>query len=98
MAATLFFNPAAKQIAWSAAQSHWEMLNKKIPTAIGAITGSVGTFCDPAMKQEVQAFFATHPAGSGERSLRRGLEQIDACIAFKTAQQASFDTMLGVTK
>jgi aminopeptidase N/puromycin-sensitive aminopeptidase len=98
MAAQLFFNPAARQIAWSAAQSHWEMLNKKIPTAIGSITGSVGVFCDAAKKQEAQAFFATHPAGSGDRALRRGLEQIDSCIAFKTAQQASFDSMLGVTK
>jgi alanyl aminopeptidase len=96
MAAGLFFNPAAKQVAWSAAQSHWDVLNQKIPTAIGAITGSVSTFCDPAVKQEVQAFFATHPAGAGERSLRRGLEAIDTCIAFKTAQQSSFDAALGV--
>jgi aminopeptidase N len=96
MAAGLFFNPAAKQTAWSAAQSHWDVLNKKIPTAIGAITGSVSTFCDPAMKQEAQAFFATHPAGAGERSLRRGLEAIDTCIAFKTAQLPSFNAALGV--
>jgi Aminopeptidase N len=96
MAAELFFNPVAKQTAWSAAQSHWDILNKKIPTAIGAITGSTATFCDPAMKQEVQAFFATHPAGAGERSLRRALEAIDTCVAFKAAEQASFNAALGV--
>ena len=96
MAAELFFNPAAKQTAWSAAKSHWDMLNQKIPTAIGAITGSTATFCDPAMKQEVQAFFATHPAGAGERSLRRALEAIDTCVAFKAAEQASFNAALGV--
>jgi aminopeptidase N/puromycin-sensitive aminopeptidase len=96
MAATLFFNPAAKQIGWNAAKSHWEMLNQKIPTAIGAITGSTATFCDPAMKAEVQAFFATHPAGAGERSLKRALDAMDTCIAFKTAEQASFNAALGV--
>jgi aminopeptidase N/puromycin-sensitive aminopeptidase len=98
LAAGLFFNPAAKQTAWSAAQAHWDMLNQKIPTAIGAITGSVSTFCDAAMKQEVQTFFAAHPPGTGERALRRALDQIDTCIAFKAAEQASFDAALGVTK
>jgi aminopeptidase N/puromycin-sensitive aminopeptidase len=96
MAATLFFNPAAKQIGWNAAKSHWEMLNQKIPTAIGAITGSTATFCDPAMKADVQAFFATHPAGAGERSLKRALDAIDTCIAFKAAEQVSFNSALGV--
>ena len=96
MAATLFFNPAAKQIGWNAAKSHWEMLNQKIPTAIGAITGSTATFCDAAMKADVQAFFATHPAGAGERSLKRALDAIDTCIAFKAAELASFNSALGV--
>jgi aminopeptidase N len=97
MAATLFFNPAAKEIGWNAAKSHWEMLNQKIPTAIGAITGATATFCDPAMKADVQAFFATHPAGAGERSLKRALDAIDTCIAFKAAQQASFNAeLLGI--
>jgi aminopeptidase N/puromycin-sensitive aminopeptidase len=98
LAAGLFFNPAAKQTAWSAAKAHWDMLNQKIPTAIGAITGSVGTFCDAAMKQDVQTFFATHPPGTGERALRRGLEGIDTCMAFRAAQQLSFDTALGIGK
>jgi aminopeptidase N len=95
MAATFFFNPAAKQIGWNAAKSHWEMLNQKIPTAIGAITGSTSTFCDPAMKADVQAFFATHPAGAGERALKRALEAIDTCIAFKAAELTSFNAALG---
>jgi aminopeptidase N/puromycin-sensitive aminopeptidase len=96
MAATLFFNPAARDIGWSAAKAHWDMLNQKIPTAIGAITGSTGAFCDAASKADVQAFFATHPPGTGERALRRALETIDTCIAFKTAEQASFNSALGV--
>ncbi|HSY49476.1 MAG TPA: M1 family metallopeptidase [Thermoanaerobaculia bacterium] len=96
MAAELFFNPVAKQTAWNAAKAHWDVLNQKIPTAIGAITGSTATFCDAASKADVQAFFATHSAGGGERSLRRAMEAIDTCIAFKAAEQASFNQGLGV--
>jgi len=96
MAAMLFFNPAAKQTAWNAAKAHWDVLNQKIPTAIGAITGSTATFCDPATKADVQAFFATHPAGAGERALKRAMEAIDTCIAFKAAEQASFNLAVGV--
>ena len=96
MAAELFFNPVAKQTAWNAAKAHWDVLNQKIPTAIGAITGSTATFCDAASKADVQSFFATHPPGAGERALRRALEAIDNCIAFKAAEQASFNAALGV--
>src|SRR5258706_9529141 len=96
MAATFFFNPAAKQIGWNAAKAHWDMLNQKIPTAIGAITGSTATFCDSASKADVQSFFATHPPGAGERSLKRAMEAIDTCIAFKPAEQASFNAGVGV--
>jgi aminopeptidase N/puromycin-sensitive aminopeptidase len=91
MAAGLFFNPVATQTAWTAAKAHWETLTQKIPTAIGSITGATAAFCDPASKADVQSFFATHPAGAGERSLRRALESIDTCIAFRAGEQASFN-------
>jgi len=96
MAGGLFFNPAAKQIAWNAAKAHWDVLTQKIPTAIGAITGSTATFCDAASKADVQSFFATHPPGAGERGLKRAMEAIDTCIAFKAAEQASFNAGVGV--
>jgi len=96
MAGGLFFNPAAKQIAWNAAKAHWDVLNQKIPSAIGSITGATATFCDAASKADVQAFFATHSPGGGERSLKRAMEAIDNCIAFKNAEQASFNAGVGV--
>jgi aminopeptidase N len=95
MAGGLFFNPAAKQTAWNAAKAHWDVLNQKIPSAIGAITGATATFCDAASKADVQAFFATHSPGGGERSLKRAMEAIDTCIAFKNAEQSSFNAGVG---
>ncbi len=95
LAAGLLFNPAAKQTAWNAVKSHWDILNQKIPTAIGAITGSTATFCDAASKADVQSFFATHPPGAGERALKRALDAMDTCMAFKAAEQASFNAGVG---
>ena len=85
------FNPGVRQQAWTAVKAHWDELQKEVPTAMGAFTGSIGSFCDPAAKKDIQDFFATHPAGGGSRNLQRSLERIDRCIAFRAAQQASFD-------
>lgn len=83
--------PYGRAEAWSAVKSHWADLQREIPTAMGAFTGGVGTFCDPESKKDVQTFFATHDPGTGARNLQRSLESIDRCIAFRAAQQASFD-------
>jgi aminopeptidase N len=89
--ASLLNNPAARAETWTAVKNHWAYLNQEIPTALGAITGSLGGFCDPEAKKDFEAFFATHPAGSGTRALRRSLEALDTCVAFRNAQQASFE-------
>jgi aminopeptidase N len=89
--AQLSFNPFARTVAWSAIKAHWADLQRDVPTAMGAFVAGVGTFCDPAAKKDVQDFFATHPAGTASRSLQRSLESLDRCMAFRAAQQASFD-------
>ncbi len=58
---------------------------------MGAFTGELGSFCDPEAKKDIEAFFATHNAGTGTRNLKRALEGIDRCVAFRATQQASFD-------
>jgi hypothetical protein len=58
------------------------------------VAGAVGVFCDPKSKADAEAFFTAHPPKGGERGLRRGLEAIDTCMAFRKAQQASFDAAL----
>ena len=92
--ASMMFNPAARDATWSAIKAHWAEIEAKVPTALGIVSGSVGAFCDPASKRDVEAFFAEHPAKGAERGLRRGLEAIDTCIAFRAAQQKSFDAAL----
>ncbi|PYQ48634.1 MAG: hypothetical protein DMF59_15485 [Acidobacteria bacterium] len=87
----LEFNPFARDMAWTAVKAHWADLQRDIPTALGQLAGALGGYCDAAAKKDIEDFFATHPAGTATRNLRRALEGIDRCIAFRAAQQASFD-------
>jgi hypothetical protein len=43
------------------------------------------------MKKEVEAFFKDHPSRFSQRASARAIESIDTCVAFKAAQQTSFD-------
>ena len=96
--ASLMFNPFARVQAWTAVKSHWADLQRDVPTAMRAFTGPLGQFCDAATKKDIQDFFATHSAGTGSRNLQRSLESIDRCIAFRAAQQGSFDRSVAAMK
>jgi hypothetical protein len=90
----MMFNPAARDAMWAAVKEHWSDITTKVPTSLGGVAGAASTFCDPASKKDVEAFFTAHPPKGGERGLRRALESIDTCIAFREAQQKSFDAAL----
>jgi aminopeptidase N len=87
-------NPATRDAMWAAVKEHWSEIVTKVPTSVGNVAGAASTFCDPAAKKDVEAFFTAHPPKGGERGLRRALESIDTCIAFREAQQKSFDAAL----
>jgi hypothetical protein len=56
--------------------------------------GSVGTFCDAAMKDQVQEFFSAHPSAAAERTLRQSMERITNCIDMKTQQSSQLASWL----
>jgi aminopeptidase N len=87
MTSRLLSNPAARGAAWIAVKQHWPMLTEKVPTSLHNILGALGGFCDRGARDDVAAFFAKNPPGEGERALRRSLEAIDTCIAFRAAQE-----------
>jgi len=95
MVSMTFSAPEMRREAWAAVKAHWTELNQRMPTALSAVTGTLSVFCDAPARKEFQEFFAAHPPGSGERALRRALEAIDTCVAFREAQQASFDAAIG---
>jgi aminopeptidase N len=78
---------AAKQ-AWNFVQAHWSGIeNLGGPFAGGLIVQATGNFCDPGMRDEVQAFFTSHSAPAAERSLKQSAEQINYCVDRKTLQR-----------
>jgi aminopeptidase N len=82
-------NPADSKQAWNFVQEHWSAIeNLGGPFAGGEIVQATGSFCDRGIRDEVQAFFASHPAPAGERSLKQSLERSNYCMDLK-AQQSS---------
>lgn len=82
-------NPDAAKQAWSFVQAHWSAIeNLGGAFAGGEIVQATKGFCDPGTRDEVLAFFTSHPAPAGERSLKQAVEQINYCVDLK-AQQSS---------
>jgi aminopeptidase N/puromycin-sensitive aminopeptidase len=91
--AAMFAEPATRPAAWAAAKSRWADIEKRSPATLGRIAASA-SFCDAESKKDVESFFAAHPLRTGQRALSRAIEAIDTCIAFRAAQQQSFDLAL----
>jgi aminopeptidase N len=88
-------NPAAQKQAWSFVQANWDAIEKLGGAfAGGTIVQAAGSFCDAAMRDQVQAFFTTHPAPAAERSLKQTSEQIKYCVDMKTQQGAELASWL----
>jgi aminopeptidase N len=82
-------NPETAKQAWSFVQAHWSSIeNLGGAFAGGEIVQATSGFCDKGMRDQVQAFFSSHPAPAGERSLKQSVERINYCVDLK-AQQSS---------
>ena len=90
----LFTNPEGRQAAWTAVTERFSQIQRTIPTAMHNITGALGGFCDPEAKKAIEAFFAKTPPTEGMRNLKRSLESIESCIAFRNAQEPSLQHAL----
>jgi aminopeptidase N len=79
--------PAVEKQAWSFVQAHWAEIEKLGGAfAGGAIVQGTSGFCDSGMRNEVQAFFTSHPAPAAERSLKQSVEQMNYCVYLKAQQ------------
>jgi aminopeptidase N len=83
----LMQNPAVAKQAWDFVQAHWSVIeNLGGAFAGGEIVQATSGFCDPAMRDEVETFFTTHPAPAAERSLKQSAERINYCVDLKARQ------------
>jgi aminopeptidase N len=94
MISRLIANPAARGAMWTAVKEHWPTIAQKVPTSLHNILGGLGSFCDKGARDDIAAFFAKNPPGEGERALRRSLEAIDTCVAFRAAQEPALAAWL----
>jgi len=80
-------NPAVDKQAWDFVQAHWAAIEKLGGAfAGGTIVQAAGSFCDSGMRDQVQAFFTSHPAPAAERSLKQSVELINYCVDLKEHQ------------
>ncbi len=77
---TALENPAANVQAWQFLTSRWTDLRPRLaaPFAVASVVAAAGSFCDGAMRDEVERFFADNPSAP-PRTLRLALDRIDAC-------------------
>lgn len=83
-------NQHGEKLAWNFVTSRWgktEKMNGAFGGSSAAgLVASTGSFCDPAMRDQVKDFFAAHPVPTAERTLKQSLERIDYCIDVKQGQ------------
>jgi aminopeptidase N/puromycin-sensitive aminopeptidase len=88
-------NPEGQKLAWDFVRSHWdEVVKAGGPFASAQVQGSVGVFCDAAMKGQVQEFFSAHPSSAAERTFRQSMERITNCIDMKSQQSSQLASWL----
>jgi aminopeptidase N/puromycin-sensitive aminopeptidase len=83
-------NPAANVQAWQFLKSRWTDLQPRLaaPFALASVVNAAGSFCDGAMRDEVERFFADTPSAP-PRTLRLALDRIDACRDRRLRLEAS---------
>ncbi len=87
--------PPAEKLAWSFVQEHWSNIEKLGgPYAAAALVQGTGSFCDAGMRDEVKAFFDSHPAPGAARSVKQVMERMNYCIEMRTQQQAPLASWL----
>jgi alanyl aminopeptidase len=80
----------SRPLVWSFVMANYDAIVARLPHEQTGIMPFFGaSFCDPARRKEVEAFFKDR-AGKlpgGPRNLAQALEGIDLCIASKAAQE-----------
>jgi hypothetical protein len=80
-------------------KSHWDQLAEKVTSfgGAGAVAG-LGSFCSAENRNDIERFFAGHPAPGAERTVHQSLERLNNCIEFRGLQQANMQAWLGGLK
>ena len=84
---SLFYNQSGREATWEWLKANWKDISSRLTTwAGGYVVGATGVMCDAQTRADIERFFTANPVASSERSLKKALEQIDACMQFRTLQ------------
>ncbi len=89
-------NPHINAQAWAFVKKNWADLEPKLTVFGGAsrTAAALASFCDPASREDIQEFFKAHSLPAAARAEKQALEQINACIAYRTSQTGVLETYL----
>lgn len=87
----LLRHPATRRDTWTYLKEHWNELQHDLISfgGRGAIP-ALAVASEPALRNDVAAFFIKHPPHGAERALRQTLEQIDARIRFREREARKY--------
>ncbi|WP_263419591.1 M1 family metallopeptidase [Terriglobus albidus] len=97
--AILLSRPETHAQTWTFIQENWKQVQATLTESSGArIVSAVGSFCTQDERTQVEHFFAEHKVDASERTLKKSLESIDACIALRKSQQGELARWLETNK
>jgi len=74
--------------AWTFVKSNWEAVEAQFTvTSGGQLVEAAGSFCSVSDREDVASFFQLHKVEAADRALAKALEQIDACVELRQAQE-----------
>ena len=81
--------------SWDYIRLNWPRVQAQFTTNSGVrVVAATGSFCTQKKRDEVTAFFSSHPVEASERTLAKSIDSIDACIQLRAAQQPNLPQWL----
>ena len=70
--------------AWAFVHEHWDALGERFPSnSIVRMLSGIRTLSDPAVAQDVYAFFEEHEVPQGDKQLAQHLERLEVNVALR---------------
>src|SRR5262245_10983054 len=91
-----FLNDAARDRAWTFVKQRWTELAPKVTISLGdvSLVNSLSSFCSAETRDDIKAFFASHPPPAAGRTLQQTIERINLCVDMKQRQQPILSSWL----
>ena len=70
--------------AWAFVHEHWQTLGERFPSnSIVRMLSGIRSLSDPAVAQDVYAFFEEHEVPQGDKQLAQHLERLEVNVALR---------------